>query len=226
MNPSDKLASALAANQPHLQDFHRRVDVISEKIRGWSNRNHYWFFKSWLDAFPKAESVLICGVYLGRDISFLVDAAGDRNKSLSLSITGIDKFNAEPCDDWPQEKRGMTWEEAFNCPPPNMEEAEKNIMGFNKGNVVRLIKANDADWLESATGTYDLIFLDSSHDLATCQRQFKQVRKLCHADTIIAGDDYQNVMPTWGVETAVKEIFRSHQVIDNRIWFAGAEDYL
>lgn len=220
MSNADKLAAALAANEPRLPEFRKKADGINERIRGWSNANHYWFFKSWLDAFTEAKSVLIVGVYLGRDISYMLDAAGDR----ALTVTGIDKFNAEPCDDWPAEKRGMTWEQAFNCPPPDISVAAYNI-GVGPPHV-RLLKENDKDWLEAATGAYDLIFLDSSHEYASISRQIRAVHKLCHPFSVVGGDDYANVMPGWGVTEAVKEAFKSHQVIDSRIWFAGAEDYL
>jgi hypothetical protein len=223
MTNADKLHRALGANENQLPEFQRRADAISQNIRGWSNRSHYWFFKSWLDAFPEAKSVLIVGVYLGRDISFMLDAAGDR----PLNITGVDKFNAEPCDDWPKEKLGMTWEEAFNCPPPDMNKAFKNIGPHRKQcHNIGLVMADDKIWLEGATGTYDLIFLDASHEYESISRQIRAVHKLCHPFTIVSGDDYANVMPGWGVENAVKDAFKFHHHIENRIWFAGAEDYL
>lgn len=221
MTNADKLAAALAVNETRLPEFRQRADAINQRIRGWSNANHYWFFKSWLDAFPEAKSVLIVGVYLGRDISYLLDAAGDR----ALTVTGIDKFNAEPCDDWPAEKRGMTWEQAFNCPPPDIEKARANI-GAAAHHSVTLIKSDDNDWLESATGPFDICYLDSSHEYATVSRQTRAVHKLCHPGTIVSGDDYSPAQPGWGVDTAVKDAFKSHQHIDYRIWFAGAEDYL
>lgn len=221
MSPTEKLTTALAANEPHLHQYNVSALAISQRVGGWSKQYHYYFFKSFLDAFPEARSVLIVGVYLGRDISFILDAAGERH----LTVTGIDKFNAEPCDDWPEEKRSMTWEQAFNCPPPDIEVAYGNI-GANGNHAVHLVKANDKDWLESANGAFDLIYLDTAHDKATVQRQIRQVHKLCHPFTIIAGDDYENIMPTWGVKEAVAESFRSHQVLADTIWFAGAEGYL
>ncbi len=241
MTDADKLQATILANTANLPEYLKRIGPINERIRGWSNVNHYLFFKSFIDAFPEAKSILIVGVYLGRDIAYMLDAAGER----PLNITGVDKFNAEPCDDWPQEKRGMTWEEAFNCPPPDIEAAAKNIglesgsigistdpLGFyevngRKGNhSIRLIKADDKDWLESATGVWDLHFWDASHDGPTVQRQLRGGHKLCHPHTIISGDDYQNVQPGWGVTEAVTQAFKSHFHLDYRIWFAGAEDYL
>lgn len=221
MNNADKLLASFNANLDRLPEYRAKADAINQRIRGWSNVNHYLFFKSWMDAFPEAKSVLIVGVYLGRDISYMLDAAGER----PLSVTGIDKFNAEPCDDWPEEKRGMTWEEAFNCPPPDQQKAYENINAA-KHHKVTLIKADDKDWLEAASGAYDLIFLDASHEYASVSRQIRAVHKLCHPFTIVSGDDYSQAQAGWGVDTAVKAAFKSHHHIDYRIWFAGAEDYL
>lgn len=223
MTNADKLQAAIQANLPNFPEFQNRAQYISGKIRGWSNANHYLFFKSWLDAFPEVKSFLIVGVYLGRDISFLLDAAGNR----PLEITGVDKFNALSCDDWPEEKRGLTWEQAFNCPPPDISKASKNTSEFQRAtHQLRLIQADDKQWLESANGAYDMIFLDASHEHASVARQIRAVHKLCHPHTIVSGDDYANVMPTWGVETAVKESFKGHYHLDFRIWFADAEDYI
>jgi hypothetical protein len=223
MSNADKLLKAFNENLSLLTQYHTKADAINVKIRGWSNVSHYLFFKAWMDAFPEAKSILIVGVYLGRDISYMCDAAGNR----PLSITGVDKFNSEPCDDWPAEKRGMTWEEAFNCPPPDIEAARKNISEYQRGtHTVNLVKADDKDWLESASGAYDHIFLDASHEYASVSRQIRAVHKLCHPNTIVSGDDYANVQPGWGVEDAVKQAFKFHHHIDYRIWFAGAEDYL
>ncbi len=221
MTDADKLQATILANAANLPEYLKRIGPINERIRGWSNVNHYLFFKSFLDAFPEAKSILIVGVYLGRDIAYMLDAAGER----SLNITGVDKFNAEPCDDWPKEKLGMTWEEAFNCPPPSITEAYKNLPFHGTQNVT-LHKADSRDWLESASGAYDLIFIDASHEYASVSREIRAVHKLCHPHTIISGDDYQNVQPGWGVTEAVTEAFKSHYHLDYRIWFAGAEDYL
>lgn len=223
MTNADKLHAALTANEKNILDFQNRVDDISRNIRGWSNRTHYWFFKSWLDAFPEAKSFLIVGVYLGRDISFLCDAAGNR----PLQITGVDKFNAEPCDDWPAEKRHMSWEQAFNCPPPDIERARKNISQHARGShEVRLVKADDKEWLESASGAYDMVFIDASHERESVERQIRAVHKLCHPETIVSGDDYAPVQAGWGVSDAVSAAFKSHYHIDCRVWYAGAGDYL
>lgn len=225
MSNADKLHKALGATEVFIPEYQKRADEISRNIRGWSIVHHYWFFKAWMDAFyeeGRPLRILIVGVYLGRDISFMLDAAGNR----PIEITGVDKFNAEPCDDWPKEKLHLTWEEAFNCPPPDIEKAKANFAPY-KGNhhKVELIKADSKEWLAGANGAYDLVFLDGSHEYASISREIRESHKLCHPFTIVSGDDYADVQPGWGVTEAVKEAFKFHHHINYRIWFAGAEDY-
>lgn len=219
-NPTDKLAAAIAANESCLGECIDRASAISQRVPGWSAGTHYLFFRSLFDAFPEIKTVLILGVYLGRDISFMLDCA----KGRELQVVGVDKFNAEPCDDWPEEKRGLTWEQAFGCSPPDAKQALANI-NAQPPHQVRLIEADDAVWLPSIKGTFDFIYIDTSHDYLTVSRQIKQVRPLCAPHTIIAGDDYNDIEKTWGVRQAVTDGFTAHQVVGGIIWFAGAEDF-
>ena len=219
MTISDKITSAIEelSLKPGVMDG---MGPIIELVPGWSRGHHFLFFKAVMHAMPELRSILILGVYMGRDICFMLEAA----KFRPLQVVGVDKFNAEPCDDWPEEKRGMTWEEAFHCAPPSLELAEKNTRA-EKPHSVMLVKQSDVDWLPTATAKFDLIYVDTSHDKATCLRQFAQVKKLCHPNTIIAGDDYAPLEKTWGVSEAVAEAFTTHQVLADTIWFAGAGDY-
>lgn len=221
MNTAAKLAEALSANEPRMDDWIARSSEVGRRIPGWSRHLHYLFFKSWLDAFPEAQSVLMLGVYMGRDISFLLDAAPGRR----LQVVGVDKFADTPCADWPEEKRGMSWTTAGFGAPPNAKTALENIAPRDE-HAVRLIEADDAVWLEQVQGAFDLIFVDTSHDKATVLRQIRQIHKLCHPFTIVAGDDYNNGPATWGVKEAVTESFKRHHALGETIWFAGARDFL
>ena len=225
MSNADKITSAIEelSGKPGVLDG---CGPIMERVPGWSKAYHFLFFKAVMQAMPELRSILILGVYMGRDICFMLEAA----KFRPLQVVGVDKFNAEPCDDWPVEKRGMTWEEAFHCAPPSLELAQKNTntqLADTDLQTVTLIQASDDDWLtaHNPSHAYDLIYVDTSHDKATCLRQFAQVKKLCHPNTIIAGDDYAPLEKMWGVSDAVAEAFTSHQVLADTIWFAGAGDY-
>jgi hypothetical protein len=217
---TDQVSAAIAALEPKLTEMHVVSTELGRRIPGWSGVYHYLFFKAVLAALPDLRTVLMLGVYRGRDIAFLLDAARFR----PLQVVGVDKFTDTPCADWPEAKRDLSWAGAGFGLPPDAKAALDHISP-QLPHVVRLIEADDAVWLESIEGRWDLIYVDTDHTQATCQRQLAQIRKLCHANTLIAGDDYTPLQPTWGVEAAVKEAFKSHQVLAGTIWFAGAEDY-
>ncbi len=213
----EKFDQHLEANA-HDSATRQTHQAIATRIPGWSGHLHLAFFKSIFAAFP-IERVLIVGVYLGRDITLML--AGSNRP---MQIVGVDKFSDTPCDDWPEEKRGMTWQQAGFGEAPSLEKAAANI-NAQPPHAVRLIQSNDADWLPMVEGQFDLIYLDTAHDKATVVRQLQQIRKLCHPGTIIAGDDYENILPTWGVKDAVTECFTEHAFMPSAsIWYARARD--
>ncbi len=194
------------------------VQSIANRVPGWSGLHHYAFFKSMFEAFP-IRTVLIIGCYMGRDISFMLHGS-----PRGLQVVGVDKFDNTPCDDWPEEKRHLSWEQAGFGPAPSIDLALANI-NAQPPHEVRLIQADDAVWLESVQGQFDFCYLDTSHDKATVMRQIRQIRKLCHPATIIAGDDYENIVNTWGVKDAVLESFTSHSFIPQAsVWYASTGD--
>lgn len=219
MTNAEKTLTAINA---YSVKFHEIADdhaKLAARIPGWSSAYHRLFFKSVFDAVPEIKSVLILGVYLGRDIATMLEVSAH-----PLQVVGVDKFNDGPCDDWPEDKRNLTWEAAGFGKAPNATQALANI-NPQPPHAVRLIEADDAVWLPNVQGQFDLLYVDTAHDKATVARQLKQVRKLAHPGTIIAGDDYENIEATWGVSDAVTEAFQRHHVLARTIWFADAEAY-
>lgn len=219
MTNADKILTAINAYSVKFHEIDADHLKLAGRIPGWSSSYHRLFFKSVFDAVPEIKTVLILGVYLGRDIATMLDVAKQ-----PLQVVGVDKFADTPCDDWPEDKRNLTWEAAGFGKAPNAEQALTNI-NPQPPHAVRLIEADDAVWLPNVQGRFDLIYVDTSHDKATVQRQLQQVRKLAKPATIIAGDDYENITPTWGVQDAVAEAFQRHHVLARTIWFADAEAY-
>lgn len=200
---------------------------ISQICRGWSSASHYAFFASILDAAPKADRWLVLGVYEGRDIAFIQDHCRRKHPGRQLSITGVDLFSDGPCNDWPAETRGKTWEEAGMGPAPTYARANMNLAHLKLDRGVTLLKGDDALVLADlaagpAVYQYDVIYVDTSHDYETVTRQLRQIRPLCHAETIIAGDDYQP-RETWDVERAVKQALPNHVLFGGIIWLAGVQ---
>lgn len=206
------------------EEIAARVEAINSKIPGWSGVAQYSFFKDVLanmasDKSGSPISVLILGVYLGRDVSYLCDVGNSLGIGHRMNITGVDKFDHNPCADWPEEKRGKTWEEAFGCPPPCLVKAFDNISSFIGSVSVNLIKSDDGLFLAATKQRYDFIYVDTSHDYTTVKRQFLQIARVCNGDAFIAGDDYSDDYG-WGVRKAVGDGFKWHHVVSNWIWFS------
>ena len=219
---SHKILEALEREGSFPTHSEARVKHIASTVPGWSGFNHYLFFKS-VFAACDFKTVLMLGVYKGRDISFICDGAKDRE----LQIVGVDKFSDTPCADWPEDKKVMSWTEAGFPPSPTFDEAKANIERHaSPKHQFRLIVSDDAPWLEAVQGSFDFIYVDTSHDRETVKRQLAQLKKLCAPHTVIAGDDYENIQPTWGVKEAVTYAFKTHHVLADCIWWANAEDML
>jgi hypothetical protein len=202
----------------------QRVADISRVIPGWSDMKQYAFFKALLTDNPQIRDVLILGVYQGRDIAFLLDVAARYFPHREIDIVGVDKFSAEPCDDWPEEKRGMTWEQAGFGPAPDFDRAVKNIAPFRATNrAAFLVREDDAKFLAETKLLFDFAYLDTAHDAATVKRQCEQVARVTRDNAIIAGDDYSN-QGTWGVAHAVSEMFNTHVIFAWWIWYSNRKE--
>lgn len=191
---------------------------VSREVMGYSKCGHYSFFRALIDKFS-VRSVLMLGVYMGRDIAFLLDIARSRN--LSLRIVGVDKFSNDYCEDWPEDRRSLTWQDAGFGTPPSVELASQNLMKGGLGACsVHLVKGRDDDYLATCTEKFDLIYIDTSHDYQTVMRQIAACRNFLSPTGLLAGDDYSDD-GTWGVKRAVCDSFDAHWLIDNWIWLAG-----
>lgn len=183
------------------------VEQARQKIPGWSQPYHYTFFKHLL-ADERVNSVLVCGVYHGLDLHLIERAVRDLDRHIRL--VGVDKFNAEPCADWPKEKRGMTWEQAFGCKPPSHDASLKNAPWAD------IHQADSIDFLSRQTCCFDAIYLDTSHDHETVSREIFYARRALRRGGLLAGDDYQDT----GVRLAVANGCADHLVLFNRIWIS------
>jgi predicted O-methyltransferase YrrM len=205
--------------QLDTQDFERLAEM-TRCIPGYSDARHYQFFRQLL-AHTEIENILILGVYFGRDIAFILEAA--RRAGRSVTITGIDKFSDDACADWPAEKRGHTWEQAGFGAAPSLEAASAHIDPFRAGAAVHLVCQRDEEFLAETQARYDLIYLDTSHDYETVMRQMRQAAPRLTRNGVLAGDDYSDA-GTWGVRRAVTEAAPRHSVFAGWIWHATQAD--
>lgn len=83
-----------------MEDRHR-VAVINDSIPGWSGYAQYGFFKAAL-AENDIKRLLMLGVYMGRDLAFILDILHRYHPERVVELVGVDKFSDTPCDDWPK----------------------------------------------------------------------------------------------------------------------------
>jgi hypothetical protein len=207
-------------NKPEMTaDDTRRMDSIRRTIPGYSEVAHYAFFKHLL-GHANIRTLLILGVYHGRDIAYIMDIA--RALGRPLRVTGVDKFSDDFCADWPKERRSLNWQQAGFGVPPSFEAAKVHLarLGFVDG--VTVISQRDETFLATCTERFDAIYIDTSHDYDTVARQIQQAAGLLTDDGLICGDDYSD-QGTWGVKRAVSELVPGHVIFANWIWLAARD---
>lgn len=230
----EKLNESLNKNSDVTLAENDAVSGINLSVPGWSGLMHYVFFRELLRALigddEKRVSILMLGVYRGRDLRYIscayheVELFNRHRIAAGLELIGVDKFNELPCDDWPVEKLGLSWERAGFGHSPTIAEARKNLDGTG----AVLVQANDHHYMKMLEhahpegGAFDAIYLDTSHDYETVVRQIGQARKLLKPDGILCGDDFLE-RPEWGVIRAVNELCRPFYVFGS-CWFAPAKN--
>jgi hypothetical protein len=200
-------------------DDARRAQAICAAVPGFTDQRHYAFFKHLL-ASGTISKLLILGVYVGRDLAFALDAA--RELGRELHVVGVDKFSDDYCDDWPESRRALGWQQAGFGPAPSLKAAEAHLARLGFADRVTLYKGRDEVFLESCREHFDVVYMDTSHDYATVARQIRQAVGVLTEDGILCGDDYSD-QGTWGVKRAVSEFLPGHMVFANWIWI-GARD--
>lgn len=213
INDWASLASLDIPRERTIFDQHRR------RIPGWTEYTQFLFFAAVLaELFREVRTprILICGVYHGLDLALIANIALRLGRAIDLH--GVDLFSAEPCADWPPGKRGMTWEQAFGCPPPSIEAARRNCPSA-------LISQHSAETfidchLGVADRAFDFIYLDTSHDEKTVRGEIIAAKRRTYG-AILAGDDYTGPDSfNNGVESAVNALLPDHNVLFNRTWIA------
>ena len=133
-----------------------------------------------------------------------------------MKLTGVDLFEDAPCADWDDAHRERkTWEAAGYKAPPSMDIAQKNAPS------ARLVKSDAGEFMEATEETFDVVYLDTSHDEATLRREIPAALRIVNAGGILCGDDYSdccNGASGWGVDRAVQALLPHHLVLFNRIW--------
>jgi hypothetical protein len=217
MNPTAHIVNDVTAGNLERADI-ETFQGLRRTIPGWSTWNHISFFKAALTRLfsdsKAVPSVLVGGVYHGMDLAIIAFLAQRYWPGQAYRLVGCDLFSAEPCADWPEDKRGMTWERAFGCPPPSMEAAARNCPK------AELVKADSVAYMADHGAEFDLIYLDTSHDEQTVRSELTSVLINPAKGLLLAGDDYSGDGGfQGGVARAVDAMLPDHTVLFNRIWF-------
>jgi hypothetical protein len=211
-------AALLAQDGMRSALFDRAAAFIQFRIPGWSQVTHYIFFKAILEALPEAKSMLVLGVFQGRDIAFIGDSLHRHHPDRDFQIVGVDRFADAPCTDWPKEMQG-SWAEAGFGAPPSIHRATENLTAIDRHHGVTLWEEDDLNYLKTTQRRFDIVYLDTAHDYATVAKQLGLVARVCNPGALLCGDDYADT-DTWGVKTACIERLRPHAVFAGNIWFA------
>lgn len=185
---------------------------------GYSGRRH-WTFWRYLLAKLRARKILILGVYFGRDIAYLLEQS--RQTGQPIDLTGVDKFENRFCDDWPEEVRNQTWEQAGFGPAPSLAAAQENLkrLGENTDRV-RLVCSRAEDFLAQTEEKFDFIYIDTAHDYQSTVELIDLAKRRLAPGGRLGGDDFSD-QGTWGVKTAVRECLPNYELFrGSQIWTA------
>lgn len=207
-----------------------RVAEISRLVPGYSSGTHYAFFKGLMKENLWIRDMLILGVYQARDMAFILDCAIRYRPFLSLVLLGVDKFTDAACEDWPDEKKGLNWQDAGFGEAPSSQRAAENLHRLfpvlPPTIKQTILVSDDAACLASFAELgkrFDAVYLDTSHDYATVARQIEQVKGLLRdPHSIIAGDDFSD-QGLWGVKTAVNNSIAEYEIFGNWIWVSSRD---
>lgn len=200
----------------------RQRRAIDNVCRGYSGPSHWEFFdKTLVD--PAIKDICMLGVYYGRDIAYMATILNNYRRG-NYSITGVDRFLDEFCNDWPEDKRHLRWQEAGFGPAPSMGDAQRNLARLGLATNVLLVGQPAEDFLVEHEASFDLIYVDTSHDYLTTRNHIALSIERLRPGGLMAGDDFSDE-GTWGVQTAVRECFRRFDVFHDWIWSARKEDY-
>ncbi len=198
-----------------------RVDAaergkVNAVCRGYSTAFHWRFFR-WVMQEHKPASMAIAGVFFGRDVSYLCTLSkmvGDPG----MTVTGVDLFADHELPDWSPDQKG-SWEANGYGQAPSIENTQKNIDALGFSDRVTLNRGDAIEFFESATESWDFIYIDTSHDYLTTLQTIEAALPRLNPGGIMGGDDYLD-FGMWGVRSAVTKALPDHQTFaSDFIWW-------
>ena len=172
---------------------------------------------------PWIKNICVLGVYYGRDIAYMANILNSLGRD-DYQIVGVDKFEDSYCDDWPEEQRNLTWEEAGFGPAPTLNKTKANLFELGLATNVFLVSDLDVNFFKNTQQKFDFIYLDTSHDYETVRKTIELSLARINPNGILGGDDFSDE-GTWGVASAVRDSFTKYDVFFNWLWLAKPSDY-
>ncbi len=199
------------------------LSVVKERIeaqcQGWSGSAHWSWQRNLLAKVPSIRDICILGVYHGRDTAYAA-ALLREFRGEGYHITAVDLFQDDPCEDWPDDKRALTWEEAGFGKSPTLERAQANLDALGLSDAVTFLKRDAVAFLEETDQDFDLIYIDTSHDYESTRKTIEAALPRLRPLGMLSGDDFSD-QGTWGVERAVRECCTNVRVYAGVIWYAA-----
>ncbi len=199
-----------------IQELKERIDT---QCKGWSGDVHWVWQNQLFSKIPTLRDVCILGVYFGRDTAYAA-AWLAMFRGEDFSITAVDKFSDTPCADWESGTEDKTWEEAGFGQAPSVEQTRDNLTTLDLADHVTLVKADAMQFLRETDKSFDLIYIDTSHDYETTRNTIQLALKKLRPLGLLAGDDFSDE-GTWGVAKAVREVCPKVRVFKDWIWYAA-----
>ncbi len=196
---------------------------INDQCPGFTGDAHWLWQERTFTAVPSIRDVCMLGVYYGRDTAYAATLL-ERLRGEDFHVTAVDLFSDAPCEDWPEEKRGMTWEEAGFGPAPTLETTQANLCALGLDTHVTLVKSPAEEFLRTTDQEFDFIFIDTSHDYETTKRTMQLALKRLRPLGLLAGDDFSD-KDTWGVRKAVTELCPNVRTFMTWIWYAAGAEF-
>ena len=195
---------------------------INQTCIGYSTEDHWKSFRRVLGARP-IRKLCILGVYYARDVAYLASILESLGRS-DYHITGIDKFDDSACEDWPDDKKGLSWQEAGFGSAPALARARSNLEELGLDDKVTLLQGLGEEYLDGTDASFDLIYIDTSHDYETTRRSIAAAVPRVAVGGMIGGDDFSDE-GAWGVARAVRGCFEQFELDANWIWWAEVSAY-
>jgi len=190
-----------------FSDRKKQAITCAMKVPGWMSESDLSILCDLVQSLPPESKVIEIGTYDGRSLCCMALA------SPKTIFYGIDKFLDQWCDDWPEDKRHLSWPEfTSGYEAPDIERTQKNVDTLGLTNVILLKGDSDSFHERFEDESIDMVFIDSSHDYVTVRRTLELYLPKVKSGGIVSGDDYGKVKVHKAVDEIIKYLCTNDKV--------------